>query len=40
MLIRTKNGYLIEINMNNYLTDADYYREIIRIKEAKAYFKS
>lgn len=32
MLIRSANGNLVEINVNDYLTDADYYKEIIRIK--------
>ena len=32
MLIRSVNLSLIEININDYLTDTDYYKEIIRIK--------
>ena len=32
MLIRSANGKLIEINIKDYLTDADYYKEILKIK--------
>ena len=32
MLIRSVNGGLIEIKINDFLIDADYYKEIIRIR--------
>ena len=32
MLFRLANGNLVEININEFLTDADYYKEIIRVK--------
>ena len=32
MLIRSANGKLVVINIKDYLTDAEYYKEIIRIK--------
>jgi len=33
MIFRTKSGYLIEININDYLTDSEYYNEIIKLKQ-------
>ena len=32
MIIRINNGKLIEIKITDFLTDADYYKEIICIK--------
>lgn len=32
MLIRSSGGGLVEININDFLTDEEYYKEIIRIK--------
>lgn len=34
MIIRLKNGKLVVINITDYLTDYDYYKEIIKIKAA------
>jgi hypothetical protein len=31
MLIRIKDGSLIEININDYLMDTDYYKEIMSL---------
>ena len=31
MLIRSYNGKLIEININDYLTDNEYYKELLNI---------
>ena len=32
MLYRNNSGNLIEININDFLTDIDYYKEVINIK--------
>ena len=32
MLFRTKTGQLVEININDFITDAEYYNEIKRLK--------
>ena len=32
MLFRKYNGELVEININDFLTDNDYYKKIMRIK--------
>uniref|UniRef100_A0A6C0AYC1 Uncharacterized protein n=1 Tax=viral metagenome TaxID=1070528 RepID=A0A6C0AYC1_9ZZZZ len=32
MLFRKYNGELVEININDFLTDTDYYKEIMGIK--------
>ena len=39
MLIRTQSGTLLEININDFLTDSDYYKELLYIKgiEIKSY---
>ena len=34
MIIRLKNGKLVVINIADYLTDYDYYKEIIKIRGA------
>ena len=33
MIFRTKDGALIEININNFITDTEYYNEIMKLKE-------
>ena len=35
MLIRSLNGKLVEININDYLNDIEYYKEIFKLKEKK-----
>ena len=32
MIYRTKTGQLVEININDFLTDAEYYKAIKKLK--------
>ena len=33
MVFSTKSGNLIEININDYISDKEYYMEIMKLKE-------
>ena len=35
MLIRSVSGGLVEININDYLNDIEYYKQIFKLKEKK-----
>ena len=37
MLIRTKNGF-IEININDFITDEEYYKKILILKQEQIKF--
>jgi len=32
MIFRTKSGNLIQININDYITDEEYYIEVMKLK--------
>jgi hypothetical protein len=32
MIFRSKSGILIQININDYITDEDYYIEVMKLK--------
>lgn len=33
MLVRTKTGDLLEINITDFITDEEYYKKIMKLKE-------